>query len=48
LFRLEKARDEATWLAVYARLIELLDSSALDSLKRAFGRWIYLSSPVRL
>ncbi|RKT46604.1 Rpn family recombination-promoting nuclease/putative transposase [Thiocapsa rosea] len=43
LFRLEKARDEATWLAVYARLVELLDSSALDSLKRAFGRWIYRS-----
>jgi predicted transposase/invertase (TIGR01784 family) len=40
LFRLEKARDEATWLAVYARLVELLDSAALDSLKRAFGRWI--------
>ena len=43
LFRLEKARDEATWLAVYARLVELLDSAALDSLKRAFGRWIYRS-----
>ena len=43
LFHLEKARDEATWLAVYARLVELLDSSALDSLKRAFGRWIYRS-----
>lgn len=40
---LEKARDEATWLAVYARLIEWLDSAALDSLKRAFGRWIYRS-----
>ncbi len=43
LFQLEKARDEATWLAVYARLVALLDSSALDSLKRAFGRWIYRS-----
>ncbi|HSO81997.1 Rpn family recombination-promoting nuclease/putative transposase [Thiocapsa sp.] len=43
LFRLEKARDEPTWLAVYARLVELLDSAALDSLKRAFGRWIYRS-----
>lgn len=43
LFGLEKARDEATWLAVYARLIEWLDSAALDSLKRAFGRWIYRS-----
>jgi gamma-glutamylcysteine synthetase len=36
-------RDEPTWLAVYARLIEVLDSQALDSLKRAFGRWIYKS-----
>ena len=43
LFQLEKARDEPTWLAVYARLVEVLDSQALDSLKRAFGRWIYKS-----
>ena len=43
LFQLEKARDEPTWLAVYARLVALLDSGALDSLKRAFGRWIYRS-----
>ncbi len=40
---MEKARDEPTWLAVYARLVALLDSGALDSLKRAFGRWIYRS-----
>ena len=40
---MEKARDEPTWLAVYARLLALLDSGALDSLKRAFGRWIYRS-----
>jgi hypothetical protein len=43
LFRLEHARDEATWLRVYERLVALLDSDALDSLKRAFGRWIYKS-----
>jgi hypothetical protein len=43
LFQLEKARDEPTWLAVYARLVALLDTGALDSLKRAFGRWIYRS-----
>jgi hypothetical protein len=43
LFQLEKARDEATWLAVYERLAEVLDGRALDSLKRAFGRWIYKS-----
>jgi len=43
LFQLEKARDEPTWLAVYARLVALLDSGTLDSLKRAFGRWIYRS-----
>jgi hypothetical protein len=43
LFQLEKARDEATWLAVYQRLVAALDSAALDSLKRAFGRWIYRS-----
>ncbi len=43
LFQLEKARDEPTWLAVYARLVSVLDSGALDSLKRAFGRWIYRS-----
>jgi len=43
LFQLEKARDEATWLAVYAGLVAVLDSGALDSLKRAFGRWIYRS-----
>jgi hypothetical protein len=35
---LEKARDEATWLAVYRRLVEALDSAALDSLKRNWGR----------
>ncbi|MBV5348039.1 hypothetical protein [Lamprocystis purpurea] len=40
---MEKARDEPTWLTVYARLVALLDSGALDSLKRAFGRWIYRS-----
>jgi len=43
LFQLEHARDKATWLAVYERLVELLDSESLDSLKRAFGRWIYRS-----
>jgi hypothetical protein len=43
LFQLEHARDEATWLKVYQRLVELLDSQALGSLKRAFGRWIYKS-----
>jgi predicted transposase YdaD len=43
LFRLEHARDEATWLSVYQRLVELLDTEALGSLKRAFGRWIYRS-----
>jgi hypothetical protein len=43
LFQLEHARDEATWLKVYQRLVELLDSQALGSLKRAFGRWIYRS-----
>ncbi len=41
LFQLEKAHDEATWLAVYARLAEVLGSRALDRLKRAFGRWIF-------
>ncbi len=40
LFQLEHARDEATWLKVYERLVGLL---ALGSLKRAFGRWIYKS-----
>jgi hypothetical protein len=43
LFQLEHARDEATWLKVYERLVGLLDSQALGSLKRAFGRWIYKS-----
>lgn len=43
LFQLEHARDEATWLEVYGCLSELLKSQALDSLKRAFGRWIYKS-----
>jgi len=28
---------------VYQRLIELLDSQALSSLKRAFGLWIFKS-----
>jgi flagellar biosynthesis/type III secretory pathway protein FliH len=43
LFQLEHARDEATWLWVYQGLVELLESEALGSLKRAFGRWIYKS-----
>ena len=43
LFQLEHARDESTWLVLYRRLMELLDDEAIDSLKRAFGRWIYKS-----
>lgn len=43
LFQLEHARDEATWLGLYQRLVAVLDSAALDNLKRAFGRWIYKS-----
>jgi hypothetical protein len=33
LFQLEHARDEATWLGVYRRLVEVLDSEELGSLK---------------
>ncbi|WP_295386616.1 hypothetical protein [uncultured Thiodictyon sp.] len=40
---IEFQSDEPTWLAVYARLLKLVDTGALDSLKRAFGRWIYRS-----
>jgi hypothetical protein len=47
LFQLEHAREESTWLGLYQRLVEVLDSEALDSLKRAFGRWIYKSYIVK-
>lgn len=47
LFQMEHTRDEATWLDLYQRLVAVLDSEALDSLKRAFGRWIYKSYILR-